>query len=314
MATQMAALDEFVTRARSQNDSHHVDRVQSLGRLVSNAQDGFAHLQAESDASKISLEDFGSEYNGQIAGLNNLFVSFDEETRLPLQGLRTEFSDTNLMEYTPTGQTPQKRDWDYPTELPRTENHESIIAKLRGLPDPALTAKTPSSARTPARSPRKQASPRKGPASPSKLPSPSKTKIFTDVAIPMTEPETVSQFHSQTTTTMIPLEQSAKSGLKEIDINVMNRPASSSTSSASSADERPVLLDFSKSMGAGGGGPPPLKRHATTNAVVESRLPMKLGRAKSTVTGMGTGVGVENFSQSVGPLSGGRRLRSSPPE
>jgi hypothetical protein len=129
-------------------------------------------------------------------------------------------------------------------------------------------------------------------------------------------------------------------GLKEIDINLIGRPPSSSSAPQALAHgavsdgkgnerERPVLLDFSKSLGAGT-GQPPLKRHATTNAVVESKLPTaarKLGRAKSTVarTGMGIGMsmsmgaGVENFSQSIGPAGGGgggggRRLRSSPPE
>ena len=50
---------------------------------------------------------------------------------------------------------------------------------------------------------------------------------------------------------------------------------------------------------------PPLKRHATANAVVESKLPtVKLARTRSTVAGMG----LEHFNQSIGPLGGGREV------
>ena len=308
----MAALDEFVTRAQSQNNSHQTKWVEGLKKAVSNAQEGFNAFEKTSAESILALENFGNEYKAQTADLDDIVASLGQETRLPLGELMAELSNAHLKEYVPTGQTPQKKEWNYPNQLPQTENHESIIARLRGLPDPAIAAKTPSTARTPARSARKQASLRKAPSSPSKLPSPSKTKVFTDVVEPPTSHP--STFQGQTTTSTIPLDQ-VKASLKEININVLARPGSSSASASASHShqekERPVLLDFSKSVGSAG-GMPPLKRHATTNAVVESKLPAKLGRAKSSVAGVA--VGVENFSQSVGPLGGGRRLRSSPPE
>lgn len=313
MTTQMAALDEFVTRARSQNDSHHTDRVQALTGVVSRARDGFRALEKDSQESSTALEDLAQVQKLQRSELEQLAVVLEEETRHPLLQLKTELSGSTLSEYVPTGQTPPKRDWNYPSDLPRTESHDSIIARLRGLPDPALATTTPKSARTPARSPRKQVSPRKAPASPSKIPSPSKTKIFTDIVMPTSKeaPATV-EAHILTTTTTVPLKEAKSGGLKEIDINVVNSNKSFSTSTiaSSSREDRPVLLDFSKSVGSGH-QQPPLKRHATANAVVESKLPhTKMGRVtRSTVAG----IGVENFSQSVGPM-GGRRLRSSPPE
>lgn len=258
----------------------------------------------------MSFEGLKNEHQEQVTEIEGLLGFLEEQTRPVLQELRAGVTTSTMMEYSPTGQTPQKREWNYPTDLPRTENQESIIAKRRGLPDPALSSKTPSTARTPGRSPWKQMSPRKGHGSPSKLPSPKKTKIFTDVEVPPTS-QPCEPPPKPTTTTTVPVEQ-AKSGLKEIDINVAGRPTAS-ISASTEERERPVLLDFSKSLGSAA-GPPPLKRHATTNAVVESKLPTKLGRNRSTVAGIGMGVsavGVESFSQSVG---GGRRLRSSPPE
>lgn len=315
----MAALDEFVTRARSQNDSHHAARVVSLSHLTASAQDGLTRAKINANECTATFGEFNESQVEQMTEIERLVSTLQDDTRPPLQELQAGILESTMTDYMPTGQTPQKREWAYPTQLSRTENHESVIARRRGLPDPALaTTKTPSGAKTPGRSPRKQqTSPRKAPTSPSKAPSPSKTKVFTDVQSSATgQSSKIVQDHGHTIS--IPIEQ-MKSGLKEIDINVVPRPTSSSAAAAS-ADERPVLIDFSKSVGssgAGSHGPPPLKRHATTNAVVESKLPMKLPRSKSNIAAMATATGVENFSQSVGPppvLSTGRRLRSSPPE
>ena len=313
MATQMVALDEFVTRARSQNDVHHTERLQTFGRIVSRARGGYGTLQTDRQESRRTFETFVEDQQQERSELEALVGSLEAETRTPLSELSHELSDSTLAEYAPTGKTPRKRDWHYPTDLPRTENHDAIIAKLRGLPEPILVNKAPISARTPGKSPRKQASPRKAPGSPSKIPSPSKTKVFTDVEIPRVQQlPIVSQTSIVTTTTTIPLIEAKTGGLKEIDINVANsnKPLSASSTISSYGEEKPVLLDFSKSVGSGH-QQPPLKRHATANAVVESRLPAtKLGRpTRKTFAG-----GVENFSQSVGPMGAGRRLRSSPPE
>jgi kinesin family protein 11 len=340
----MAALDDFVTRARSQNDTNHTQRVQSLDKMAYDARGAFLELEKGSNAQKTVLEKFEQETNSHSDGAE-LVNALEKDIRPHLQDLRSEVLERAFAEYIPTGETPQKRDWKYPVSLPRTESHESIVARLRGLPDPSMASKTPSSAKTPGRSPRKQTSPRKGQGfgavggSPSKAGSPSKTKVFNDVIGPSTSQQQARFPPSQATIVEQSQSQSQSKlglglGLKEIDINLIGRPPSSSSAPQALAHvavsdgkgnerERPVLLDFSKSLGAGT-GQPPLKRHATTNAVVESKLPTaarKLGRAKSTVAGTGMGMsmggGVENFSQSIGPAGGGgggRRLRSSPPE
>lgn len=313
----MAALDEFVSRARSQNDSYHQRRTEDLANMAGNAKDGFVQLEKDLNDCRSSTENFGNENTTHGGDMEALAASLQDDARPLLQDLQYELATSTFKDYHPTGETPQKREWEYPTHLPRTESHESIIARLRGLPDPAASKKTPSISKTPGRSPRKQqTSPRKGFGSPSKAASPSKTKVFMDVVdVPDTKTEEIRYGNA----TGPVLEQSSKAGLKEMDINVVAaRPPSSmaAVGGTHTDDSRPVLLDFSKSLGSGGGGAgqPPLKRHATTNAIVESRLPTKLTRAKSTAAGLAMGLGVENFAQSVGgPGTSGRRLRSSPP-
>jgi kinesin family member 11 len=307
VGAQMAALDEFVTRARSQNEGHHSTRTDKLDDALSGAQKRLTELKQHTTQSATATQQLAQQREQDRVALEQLTGSLERDIRQPLQDLSTELEKDGLVEYVSTGQTPRKRDWSYPSHLPRTDDHGVIIARARGLLEPTVVASTtPSTLRTPGRSPRKQGSPRKAPLSPSKQPSPSKTKVFADVeSTQSAAPTTLS------ITTTIPLND-AKSSLKEIDINVLANSARPplASSSSFSGDDKSVLLDFSKSVGSGS-QQPPLKRHATANAVVDSKLPATRSRAgRSTVTGLG----VENFSQSVGPLGGGRRLRSSPPE
>jgi kinesin family member 11 len=306
VGTQMAALDEFVARARSQNEDWHIGRTEKLDEALLKAQKDLAGLKEHTTQSAAATQQLAQQREQDKLELEQLTASLEQDIRQPLQDLTAELEKNRLAEYVSTGQTPQKRDWKYPSQLPRTEDHGVIIARARGLSEPTVVAgKTPSTAKTPGRSPRKQASPRKAPVSPSKQSSPSKTKVFAD------RERTQSAAPPTSITTTISLND-VKSGLKEIDINVLAnsvRPPLTSSSS-SVGDEKPILLDFSKSVGSGS-QQPPLKRHATANAVLDSKLPTTRSRAaRSTVAG----IGVENFSQSVGPMGGGRRLRSSPPE
>ena len=250
----MTALDDFMTRARLQNDSHHNERLRTLGIIMSRLRTTTRSFEQTQANPKRFLKDLWKDGKRQMLDLEGLVEAMKADTEGPLLELRQELSD-NIPDRVRTNRTnPQKREWNYPTQLPRTAEHEVIIAKLRGLPDPTLTSQTPASARTPARSPRKQASPRKGPASPSKIPSPSKTRVFTDIGISKVhQPSLTTQTTSVTTTTIIPLSELKSGGLKEMDINVINsnKPLPAPSTTSSQREEKPVLLDFSKSVGSG---------------------------------------------------------------
>jgi kinesin family protein 11 len=313
MATQMAALDQFVTRARSQNDQHHTEHVQSLETMSSSVNETFAQLQQGFTTTATSNEEFKADLNVHTSAVAASLTNLDEEIRQPLTNLTSTIQSSLLSEYISTGETPQKREWDIPSTLPQTEPHERLIARLRGLPDPTL-AETPSSARTPGRSPRKgwgMTSPRKGhQGTPSKFSSPSKRtspvknsptkgKIYTDGAHAASQP----------------ILSRNDSGLREIDVNVVPRPVAGAGSMdvaekipLGTGHAHPVHI-FSKSVNS---GQPPLKRHATEMGTVV-RVPLKGEGGRSKIK--------ENnpLSQSVGARSGsvgrvsGRRLRSSPP-
>ena len=304
MAVQMAALDEFVTRARSQNDRNHTIHAESRRDLSGNTHQTFATLTQVLDSTSDNLSAFGTNNSSDLSSLQDNIGPLTEVVHQSLAQLQNNVQGAPLRDYVHTGETPQKKDWTYPTTLPQTEDHESMLAKLRGLPDPKQQALA-NGTRTPGRSPRKMASPRKA-GSPSKLPSPSKGKVYTDVPAAHT-----GNAHSQPETAAV--NAGFGSGLREIDMNIVQ-----------SGSQRPVSSDgllpseFSKSVGSGV-QQPPLKRHATTG-IEGSRLPTKLGVNASKFSGKAAVDGREKENHTINVLSqsvgagggGGRRLRSSP--
>lgn len=278
MAIQMAALDEFVTRAREQNGRHYSSHCESIKDLSANVQQTLGNIDDTLQATSSRMQDHDACWKGDVGSLEDSLSPFSQSIQIPLAELRTNLESNPVIEYVATGETPQKKDWAYPTHLPRTESHDSLLAKLGGIPDPKLaTAQSPRKIA----SPRKLMSPRKGFSSPSKLPSLTKTRVFHDE----------SAIDGQAVIPAQRLNDSAedpKGGLREMDMNVLAR-----TSSADDVHGHPQT-SFSKSVN--NTQQPPLKRHATA----ESRLPRK-GRENTAL------------SQSMGPgLGMGRRLRSSP--
>ena len=261
VATQMSALDEFVTKARSQNDDGHNEHLAGLLQLQSQMAQVQTDLTHAVEQRQRSLKVFGESEQSHSTEQLDLVANLDQHVRSALESLSKDFDHSGPKDYVPTGETPQKREWQYPTDLPQTAAHDSIIARRRGLPDPTIQTRTPSTARTPGRSPKKHTSPRK--ASPSKPTSPTKGKVYTDIA---------DQHQSQT----INVTEMLK-GLKEVDINVVPQPSQT--------------IDFSKSVGSG--QPPPLKRHATAMGSGDAR---RAAKSRATAT-----PGVENQSQGVGP-------------
>ena len=278
MAVQMAALDEFVTRAREQNGRHHDSQNEGLKDLSTTVRQTFANFDDTLQAASVRMHSHHAACRGDVDSLADGLVPLCGRIQKPLTELMASLESNPLIEYVATGQTPQKKDWAYPTNLPRTESRDVLLAQLRGLPDGKSAVM-----RSPRKlaSPRKMASPRKGFSSPSKLPSPTKTRIFQDESTTAGPPVLSAQRPNEAS-------EESKGGLREMDINVLAQPPA-----ADDAHGHPQTL-FSKSVS--NSQQPPLKRHATA----ESRLPRK-GRENTVL------------SQSVGPgLGMGRRLRSSP--
>ena len=311
----MAALDEFVTRARSQHDRHQTSHTESRERISSSVHKTFANIIQGLETTSTALPIFETEIETQLKDLQSSIPSFVTSVNSSVTDLQSYISSASLTEYVHTGETPQKRDWVYPSSFPKTEDRGSIIAQMRGLFDPNAQENPPQEVRqntvkTPGRSSRKLASPRKFP-SPTKFGwSPSKAKVYTDANASVDGENGPKAAPSASLSQPVKAGCGGPGGLKEVDINVAVSSCPSHRPATADGTAGGYEISFSKSVGSGTAQPPP-KRHATAAGVEgASRLPMKFGGGGKSKLGEGR-ENVNLLSQSLGP-GNGRRLRSSP--
>lgn len=276
MAVQMEALDDFVTRARSQNGSHHESHLANLESLTKNIKDSFASLEEGLGSMNTKLNAFQESVTEQGNSIKQTVTPFSEEVRQPLVELRNNIQNAPMAEYKPTGTTPPRTSYEYPRTLPRTESRSTLLDKLKQTTQPILTPLEEENMDPGLKSPIKY-----------RMGSPIKTRVYNDAEDEVGEP-------TITTSTII---TSSNTGLREVDLNVAAKQLNSSS------PER----DFTKSMildALEDPAQPPLKKRQTAS---DSKLPQK-GLTRRAPPGIALD-GRENvpFDASIG-----RRLRNRP--
>ena len=128
---QMRTLDEFVTKARAQNDEHHKRFNNTFGALKETARTSYDTIASSIQEMRDDVEEFETDFNSQTQHVKSSFGPFVETTQLPLQRLRKDLANTRLIAYAPVGETPRRRKYDYPNKLPKTEKHEDVIRKMK---------------------------------------------------------------------------------------------------------------------------------------------------------------------------------------
>ncbi|KAL9039962.1 MAG: hypothetical protein Q9214_004669, partial [Letrouitia sp. 1 TL-2023] len=186
MATQMQALDDFVSRARSQNERHHSTHVSSLQNLAATVNQSYTSIGDHFVSTYDRVREIGADIGKQSEALQATLPPLEQEVRHPLKKLREAVQHRSITEYVSTGETPQKREYVFPTALPRTEAHERLLARL-GRPTAAG-----------------------GPPV-----SPSKAVVYTDAHNSPSAMEQNSEARPLT----------ANTGLREIDTNISNNGA-----------------------------------------------------------------------------------------
>jgi kinesin family protein 11 len=336
MDSQLVALDEIVSRVREQNEEHHQSHMSSLGQLANDVQESYRsigeHFETSYSRTKALEADVDDHADALIQTLPSL--NADSEIREPLRALRQEVAASQIEEYSVTGETPAKTQYNYPTVLPRTESHDVLLDRMRGIERPAAGNKTSTS---PIKSPNKRpalarpksnTSPSKRPGSPLKS-----TTVFNDAPPPLrpvfTAPAATSLPPSRPATASTQSSISSSNSLRERDVNVIGNLSSTTLdldTSTEEADCKPSALP----------PPPSLLRRLNTHPLSASTAsyltpppfnagsdPIKAPASKrSTRMAAAMGLGVEgkgkegrekenvNLSASVGPTGIGRRLRS----
>jgi kinesin family protein 11 len=240
---QMHALDDFVTRARSQNTQHYDCHVQSLGSLSGTVKSSYNNIGSHFTSTYERVRDLGEEMSIKTSLLQENLSPLDSILRQPLSQLRENITSTTLAEYQPTGETPQKMQYTYPTDLPRTDAHENLLAAMR-----------------------KPASPRK---SPSKSMSCMVPVVFNDAEQPR---RLFSQSLGPGTLRSLPIEEqrpttSGGTGLREVDANANTGSSSNPADVEMTGTQIP---NFKRSISATGGKLPVLK-HKKSVVALEGR-------------------------------------------
>jgi kinesin family member 11 len=182
----MQALDDFVTRARSQNERHHGTHLGSLNRLSSIVKQSYTNLNDHFTTGQDRVRCLENVISTETSALQASLPPLASTIQMPLSDLCQEIAEAPMKEYSPTGETPQKTQYVFPTTLPRTEPHERILAKLS----------RPTSSSSPSRIPA----------------SPNKSVIYNDIQ-PISLPPPLS-------TAPLVEDEVKTSGLREIDLNV----------------------------------------------------------------------------------------------
>ena len=246
--TQMAALDDFVTRAQSQNAQHYDSHVQSLQKLSDSVNSSYSNIGEHFTSTYERVRGLDKEMSTKTIALQQTLEPLDSVLRQPLSELRGTIINTNIQEYQRTGETPQKIQYTYPIELPKTEAHEALLATLR----------QPSSSSD---------------KSPSKNSMRSVPVVFND------GPDSSSALRDFSQSTRIrassaDLEQrpttSGSAGLREMDVNV-NVNAMAGLVPGEDAAPLTVNPSFKRSLSAAGGKLPVLKNGKKSVINIEGR-------------------------------------------
>jgi kinesin family protein 11 len=281
--TQLQSLDDIVAQIREQNNTHHVAHTNSLAALSSTVQESYSSIGEHLSSSFERVQSLEADVSAQADTLKETLPTLgaDADIRAPLHELREHVGSQNLIEYNPTGETPQRVSYQIPSNLPRTEAHENLLSRLRDRPATSDT----SSSRSPAKQP-----------------------VFNDATNTLASPTDMFKL-STTTKPNFARSVSASShahtitlgttSLRELDVNVIAQE--------SHTQPLPLVSQSSDSMVMA--APPNKKQRG--NGDDGSKLPMK--KMRKTVAGIADreNLSITNFANSVGPgVAGVRRLRS----
>lgn len=297
MDVQLLALDDILTRVKTQNSLHHEAHVQSLDGLALAVHQSYTNIGAHLTESSARAQQLEQDVLQRSAALGASLEPLQVGVHAPLADLRTGMSEAKLTDYTATGATPHKLQYQLPSTLPRTAEHEVLLAKFRGEDASSGSARASTTPKT----------------------SPVKTAVFADNAteVGMVGQDATPAAESSDAPRKIERSRPESAsgggggGLKEVDVNVAASGMLSATSITHSSDP---------SLKQGGGKEPsyqrPLKRQNTGSI----RMHNSAGSEKDLGASVGLGSklpkkavaeGRENvpFGASVGGREG-RNLRS----
>lgn len=303
MDKQMGALDDFVAKARSQNGQFHDAHLDSLKGMATNVRQSYSITREHLGGYGERINQLQNDTSQHKTDLLESTVPLSNEVRKPLSELRSNIQARPLKEYAPTGITPLKRRYEYPSTLPQTEAHEMILSRLRNSKQLKALPFGGEDNISPLKSSSLKTSPAKG-------------FVYNDAdaELDVSAEDEVGATEPSAPTTSGTL---SNTGLREVDANVVARPPApdedepiSSSSPIIEAPEPSAKVRTDEDHGADvDGDARPSKRHCSTAAFAESKLPHKGRKTAGVVQGREN---VPPVTSAKGASSRGRRLRARP--
>ncbi|KAK9432771.1 P-loop containing nucleoside triphosphate hydrolase protein [Lipomyces doorenjongii] len=131
LATQMQALDEFVTRARAQNETHHTTYGTAIKSIESGLHEGLAGANKNIEDSGRGLHVYADEAKNLLETAKSDAGVHSNTSLKEFIALREAILNIKLSEYVPSGQTPKKgKTYDVPKYLPKTVAREEVIHSI----------------------------------------------------------------------------------------------------------------------------------------------------------------------------------------
>ncbi|KAI3124132.1 hypothetical protein CBS147326_8361 [Penicillium roqueforti] len=131
MSTQMEALDDFVAKARSQNGRFHESHLGSLNTMANTVRESRSNVYGQLNTFTGRVEQLQEDVDMLTKNLEQTTAPLHAEVRQPLLEMRSNIQSRPLKEYVRTGITPQKRRYEYPSEMPQTEAHDGLRTRHR---------------------------------------------------------------------------------------------------------------------------------------------------------------------------------------
>ena len=134
IASQMQALDDFVTRARRQNERYYTMYIDSLQGLASTIRQLYSGIGDHFVSTYNRVQYIGVDILIQSTALQVSLPPLTSTVQQPLANLCSDIIGAPLKEYSPTSVTPRKIQYQYPTLLPRTESYKKLLGKNAAPP------------------------------------------------------------------------------------------------------------------------------------------------------------------------------------
>lgn len=131
MSRQMAALDDFVTKARSRNGDCNGSQLSILNSMSTNVHQSCESLDGQLEGFGNHVKQLESDYSRQAHSMRESGGPAIDGIGRSLSQLGRFMRDRDMKEYEGAGKMPEKRQYQLPSVLPKTEDRGSLLARLK---------------------------------------------------------------------------------------------------------------------------------------------------------------------------------------